>query len=105
MPFGVCNAAVQLTTPGRLRAKAAALLLLVTNLLAVTTGPTTVALLTDYVFADPLRVANSVAITCAGSALLASVLIWMTLAPYRRALSAAEASDASAPGAAAATAG
>jgi MFS family permease len=96
MPYGVCNAALQLTTPNRLRAKAAAINMLVSNLLAMVAGPTIVALITQYVLADPQRVAISVAITASGTGMIAVGLILSGFPGYLRALAAAEAAGSTA---------
>lgn len=62
LPLGVAMAAVHEVTPNRLRAQAAAIYLFILNILGLGTGPTIVALLTDYVFGDPAALRYSIAI-------------------------------------------
>ena len=96
MPWGICGAGVQLTTPNRLRAKAAATMLLATNLMGLGVGPTVVASITDYVFVDPLMVAYSFGISGSVASALACLLIWWSIPRFDRALADAERSDAAA---------
>ena len=62
LPLGVAMAAVHEVTPNRLRAQAAAFYLFILNIFGLGTGPTIVALLTDYVFGDPSALRYSMAI-------------------------------------------
>jgi MFS family permease len=90
LPWGVCGAGIQLTTPDRLRAKAAATLLLATNLVGLGLGPTVPALITDYIFGDPQMVAVSFVISGSAASVIACLLIRWGLPRFHRALSAAE---------------
>jgi MFS family permease len=74
--FGAAVTGLQVITPSHLRAQVSAVFLFAVNLVGIGVGPTVVALLTDRVFADPLRVGESLAwigTMCAisGAALLA----------------------------------
>ncbi|MCB1674954.1 MAG: MFS transporter [Halioglobus sp.] len=62
LPLGVAMAGVHQVTPNHLRAQSAAIYFFVINLLGLGMGPTTVALLTDYVFGDPEALRYSMAI-------------------------------------------
>lgn len=101
MPWGICGAGVQLATPSRHRAKAAATMLLATNLMGLGVGPTLVASITDFVFADPKMVAYSFGISGSIVSALACLLIWWSIPRFDRALEAAERTDVAAAGAAA----
>ena len=77
--FGAAVTGLQIVTPPHLRAQVSAVFLFAVNLVGIGAGPTLVALLTDRVFADPLRVGASLAwigtvSAVAGAALLASGL-------------------------------
>jgi len=74
LPLGVAMAAVHEVTPNRLRAQAAAFYLFILNILGLGTGPTVVALITDYVFGDPLALRYSLAIVGVTACLLGLVL-------------------------------
>lgn len=54
--------AVQLASPVQIRAQISAIYLLVANMISIGCGPTVIALITDYGFADELRVGASIAI-------------------------------------------
>ena len=77
---------------GRLRAKLASVVMFVGSLLGVVIGPIVMGLLTDHVFADPMRVASSVAITSLGALVLAFLLVRQGYGSYRKALAAEESS-------------
>ncbi|WP_243453908.1 MFS transporter [Sandaracinobacteroides saxicola] len=62
MPFGAGPSALALIAPNRLRAQLMALYMLLANLVGGGGGPTSVALLTDRAFADPMRLPDSIAI-------------------------------------------
>ena len=62
LPMGVAVAAFHEITPNKLRAQATALYLFTINLIGLGMGPTSVALLTDYFFADEAMLRYSMAI-------------------------------------------
>ena len=86
MPFGVAPAAIQQMMPNTMRAQATAFYLFVINLVGMGLGPTIVATLTEYVFRDKNSVHLSLLIVGTVSFLLAVVLLWAGLKPYRRSL-------------------
>lgn len=61
-PFGIAPAGLQALTPNRMRGQVTAAYMLVVNLLGMGLGPTMVALITDYVFADDQALAYSLMI-------------------------------------------
>jgi MFS family permease len=86
----IVPAALQLTTPNRLRARVSALFLFAVNLLGLGLGPTLVAATTDYVFGDPKAVGSSVALVGFIAACAAAVVFRLGCGPYRAALERAE---------------
>ena len=54
------------------------------SIVGLTLGPLSVALLTDYVFEDPTRVGDSLAIVCAVVSPRSAVLMWSALRPFRK---------------------
>ncbi|MEM9015274.1 MAG: MFS transporter, partial [Pseudomonadota bacterium] len=81
--IGVVHAALQLITPGRLRGRMAAIMLIVMTGIGATSGPVLVALITDYLFADPKMVGFSIAIIVALVGVLVCLLLGRNLASYR----------------------
>jgi MFS family permease len=81
--------AIQFMTPNNLRARMAAVYFLVGSLLLYTGGPTSVALLTDYLFRDDAAVRYSLALVSLVVAPLGVLLLWWVLPHYRRSLVAA----------------
>jgi len=88
----IVPATLQLTTPGRLRARVTALMLFILNLMGLGLGPTIVALTTDYVFHDPKAVGSSVALVGTTCGLLAALLFRLGCRPYLKALDRMESS-------------
>jgi len=84
--FGVGPAALQIMTPNQLRAQVAAIYVLVMGLIGLLLGPTSVALLTDYVFRDPMKVGYSISIVAAVTGPISAVLLFFARRPYRRAI-------------------
>lgn len=74
---------IQIVVPNELRAKVSALGLLTTSLVGMTIGPTSVALLTEYVFADAAKVGHSLAIMTVTLGPLAALALSRCLAPLR----------------------
>lgn len=95
LPYGAAAAAIQLVTPPTLRATASSVYLCVLSLIGLGAGPTAVALLTDYVFADDLAVGRSLAVVIALAGTLAAALLYWGLSSFR--VSAAEQTSQSAP--------
>ena len=92
MPFGTGPAALQIVTPKHLRAQIAAVYILVVGLIGLAFGPTSVALLTDYVFRDPAMVGWSIAIVAGLCTPLSLWLLASARRPYRELSASAAAS-------------
>ena len=86
MPFGVAPAAIQEMTPNVMRGQASAVYLFVVNLIGLGLGPTSVALITDYVFHDPAAVRWSLIIESGVCLTIAGILFYASLRPYRESL-------------------
>jgi MFS family permease len=84
LAFGAAATALQLVTPGHLRAQVSAVYLLALNLFALGLAPLAAALLTDYAFRDPAHVGTSVAIVSAVCAPLGAACLMWARAPFRR---------------------
>ncbi|GLU42112.1 MULTISPECIES: MFS transporter [unclassified Pseudomonas] len=84
MPFGVAAAALQEIMPNPMRGQASSLYLLVITLIGLGAGPTLVALLTDYLFADDRALRYSLLLVSSVAVALAALLLGGGLAPYRR---------------------
>ena len=82
VPFGCGTAVLPIISPNRLRAQVVAIYLLIANLLAFTCGPTSVGLLTDYVFRDPVLIGYSLALAPAAFIVCGCALVSYALAPY-----------------------
>ena len=83
MPFGVAPAAIQEIMPNPMRGQASAVYLFVITLIGLGIGPTAVALVTDYVFADDLALRWSLLIISGLACLSAAGLLATCLKPYR----------------------
>lgn len=73
--FGGGLAALQGLTPNGMRAQISVLYMLSINLIGSTLGPTSVALVTDFVLGDPARVNQSIALVCAVASPLALIML------------------------------
>ncbi|MFK7830437.1 MAG: spinster family MFS transporter [Congregibacter sp.] len=82
VPFGCGTAVLPIISPNRFRAQVVAIYLLIANLIAFTCGPTSVGVLTDYVFRDPKAIGYSMAISPALFILAGCVLVATALKPY-----------------------
>lgn len=85
-PFGVGPAALQLITPNQMRGQIAAVYVLIVGLVGLLLGPTSVALLTDYFFKDPMAVGKSISVVAAIVGPLSVILLISALRPYRESL-------------------
>jgi MFS family permease len=83
MPFGVAPAAIQEIMPNSMRGQASAIYLFVITLIGLGIGPTAVALVTDYVFADDMALRYSLLIVTSIAVFSSIVLLSMSLKPYR----------------------
>ncbi|MGA4636325.1 spinster family MFS transporter [Pseudomonas solani] len=86
MPFGVAPAAIQEIMPNSMRGQASAIYLFVITLIGLGLGPTAVALVTDYVFADDKALRYSLLIVTSLAVFSSVVLLWMGLKPYRESI-------------------
>lgn len=86
MPFGAAAAAIQDIVPNHMRGQTSAVFLFVVNLIGLGVGPTAVALLTDYVFADDQALRWSMLIVGTLANLAAILLLLAGCAPYRATL-------------------
>ena len=66
-----------------MRGQTAAVYLFIVNLIGLGVGPTAVALVTDYVFANDLALKWSMLIVGTAANLAAIALLWAGLQPYR----------------------
>jgi MFS family permease len=83
LPFGIAPAALQVITPNQMRAQVSALYLFVANIIGLGTGPTVVALITDYVFGYDVAVRYSLAIMGGVIAPLGAITLALGLKHYR----------------------
>jgi MFS family permease len=84
MPWGAANAAVAEALPTHLRGQGTALYLLVVNLFAGVVGPTSVALMTDRVFANPFAIRYSLAICTVCGMIAVIAILGSGRSAYRR---------------------
>jgi MFS family permease len=84
--FGGGLAALQEITPNRMRALTSAAYMLLINLIGAAGGPLAIALITDYWFADPARLPDSIALVCAIASPLALAFLLLGLKGYAQAL-------------------
>lgn len=82
-PFAPAAAGLQLMTPPAMRGQMSAVYLFVVNLTGIGFGGTATALMTDFVFADDMKLHWSMATVTAIAGLLAIVILTMALKPYR----------------------
>jgi MFS family permease len=78
------TAALQLVTPNEMRGLVAGMFVVAVSVIGLTFGPTSVALLTDALFADPLAVGRSMAIVTMICGPVAMVLFATGMPEYRR---------------------
>lgn len=83
MPFGVAPAAIQEIMPNSMRGQASAIYLFVITLFGLGIGPTAVALVTDFVFADDAALRYSLLIVTTLAVLMSIILLGKSLKPYR----------------------
>tara|TARA_B100001939_G_scaffold188992_1_gene162734 strand:- start:7345 stop:8727 length:1383 start_codon:yes stop_codon:yes gene_type:complete len=74
-PWGVAVSALQQISPNELRGQVGAVYLFTVNLIGIGLGPTLIALITDYYFADPLDLRYSMALVAGGAAITATFLL------------------------------
>ena len=87
MPFGAAPAAILAIVPNQMRGQTAAVYLFIVNLIGLGIGPTAVALVTDFVFADDMALKWSMLIVGTVANLAAVTFLAFGLRPYRETLS------------------
>lgn len=85
-PIPASAAATQMLTPNQLRAQVSAKFLLISNLIALGIGTTTVALITDKYFQDTLMVGHSISIVNAVAGFVGVLLLYKGCAYYRESI-------------------
>lgn len=86
MPTGIAAAAIQEMMPNAMRGQASALYLFVVNLIGLGIGPSAVAWVTDYVFADELKLRYSLLIVNCIAHFASAALLVAGAGPFRRSL-------------------
>ena len=90
---GAMNAAMLVVTPSRMRGQMTALYLIMYNVIGYGTGPTIVALVTDYVFGREDALYLSLTLVAAVLAPLSAFIYMLVLKPYREAMAAGAGSN------------
>lgn len=85
-PQGLPAAALQVFTPNPLRAQMTAIYFLIGNLIAAGLGPTLFALVTDYIFYDPMMIRYSIAIVSSIVLPMGAIFAFLALKPYRESI-------------------
>jgi hypothetical protein len=80
--MGAANSAIQLAVPNQMRATLMSMMLLCSNILGLTLGSSGVAVLTQFVFQDPLALRYSISSVATIAGLLACVAIGISLRNY-----------------------
>jgi MFS family permease len=75
---------IQEAVPNALRAQASAVYYLVISVVGLTLGPLSVALLTDYAFADPKALGTAIAIVAGVVGPVAAAIAWSARGPFER---------------------
>jgi MFS family permease len=87
--MGSAVAGLHLAVPHSMRAQLTAILLLCTNLVGLSLGPTAVAAITQYVFRDPEALRYSLAIVSAAAGTMSVFALWYSLRNFPRLTAAA----------------
>jgi MFS family permease len=90
-------AALQIVTPGPLRAQMSAAWMLALNVITAIVGPTSVGIIADNVFDGPLSVGKALALINCLSVPLAALALWRGMEPFAAAVPEAAAGPAIAP--------
>jgi MFS family permease len=88
------NSAIQIITPNEMRGQINAVYLFSISVIGGGLGPTAVALMTDYVFADESMLRYSMALFAAIVGPIGAVLIWLAVKPYGEAVRRLDAASA-----------
>jgi MFS family permease len=84
IPTAAGTAALMMIAPSQMRAQVSALYYFVINLIGLAVGPTSVALVTDYGFANESALRYSLASVAFVAGICAAALLLSLLAPYRK---------------------
>ena len=84
MPTSLAATALQIVTPNRMRGLATSIYIVLVTLMGLGVAPMLVALITDKVFGDELRVGDSLAIVCSAAALGSMATLYLCLPAYLR---------------------
>lgn len=98
MTAGVGPAGIQEIMPNKMRGQASAIYLFIVNLLGLGFGPQIIALFTQYVFGADSAVRWSLLVVPVGAHIIAAVILFFGLKPYRRSLERLQAWEAESPG-------
>lgn len=82
--FGSAAAALQQITPNRLRGVVSGCYFFLLNVIGIGLSPSITAVITNYGFKDELMLVNSVSLMVVGSSVLAALILWLGLRPYRK---------------------
>ena len=85
-PFGPAAAGLQLMTPPAMRAQMSAVYLFVVNLTGIGFGGTAIALVTDFVFVDEMKLHWSMSAVAAAAGVLAIILLGLARRPFRHSI-------------------
>ena len=85
-PWGVAVSALQQVAPNELRGQVGAVYLFTVNLIGIGLGPASIALVTDYWFADPSALRYSMAIISGMAAVVAAFVLGWGRRPFRASL-------------------
>jgi MFS family permease len=85
-PQSMAASALQFATPNRMRGIVSSIYVFLASVMGLGVAPTLVALITEFVFDDPSRVGESLAIVAGAAGIVAAALMFGSLAHYRRAI-------------------
>jgi MFS family permease len=94
LPGGTAIQVIQEAVPNQLRGQASAIYYLTISVIGLSFGPLSVALLTDYVFADPLKIGAAISVVSLVIAPATALLSLSSRAPLGRMLAAGTAAPA-----------
>jgi MFS family permease len=83
-PIGLVQAALQAITPNEMRAQVIAIYLLAVTVIGLSGGPSAVAAVTDFYFADDAAVGISIAIIAGLASLLGAIILSLGIGAYQQ---------------------